>query len=163
MKNVVFISRQKEITSMAKGVYKKFVIVIFLAVLSACTVSQPKLKGNIKNVQVLFKDTTWYHPEGYKLYDGSLIRWDKKNIAVKVALNKYRDKLGLLKKEGPDYLERFITKKSIKYVPIKVVPLKEFGYIETTSNQHVFYGIMGDKTFIDLSNDRVYISEATDK
>lgn len=138
---------------------KNLSFVISLVFLSGCVSHKLLLKDNIRSVSILFKDNTWGHHDGYKLYDGTVIRWDKKNVAVKAALNKYSDKLELLKKEQPDYLADFITTKNIKYMPIKVVPLKEFGYIEMNSSQLIFYGIMGDKTFIDLTNNRVYIND----
>jgi hypothetical protein len=81
---------------------------------------------------------------------------DKKNIGVKAALHNRQNKRSLLKKEGLDYLAPlFVNKKNFRYRPIKVLPLKEFGYIETNSNQLIFYGIMGD-ALIDLTNDKVY-------
>lgn len=127
-----------------------------LICLSSCAY-QPILKSNIKTVHILYKHKSWGHHDGYKLYDGSRINWDKKNNGVRVALDNYRAKLGVLQKENPDYLEHLIiNKKNAKYRPIKVVPLKEFGYIEMNSNQLIFYGIMGDKTFIDLTDNRVY-------
>jgi len=133
---------------------KYFLFICGLIYLSGCASYQPLLKSNIKTVHILFKGK----PENYdyNLYDDSIVHWDKKNIGIKRALNNYRNKLPLLKKEGPDYLASFFAnKKNHKYVPIKVVPLNEFGYIETNSGQLIFYGLMRD-TFIDLTSDKVY-------
>lgn len=125
--------------------------------LSGCVSYQPLSKSNIKAVYVLFKDTTQTHYDGYKLYDGFIVKWDKKDIGVRTALNKYSDKLDALKQERPDYKANFLaqTKHIITYTPIKVVPFREFGYIQTTSKQLIFYG-MGRNVFIDLTNNRVY-------
>lgn len=136
---------------------KFFFINCCLIFLSGCVSYQPLSKSNIKTVYVLFKDTTQIHYDGYKLYDGSIIRFDKKDIGVKAALNKYSEKLNSLKEESPDYITHFLAEKKhiIKSRPIKVVPLREFGYIKTKSNQLVFYGI-SRTVFIDLTNDKVY-------
>ncbi|TCC97181.1 hypothetical protein [Pedobacter hiemivivus] len=135
---------------------KYFLLICCLGYLSGCSSYRPLSKDNIKAVHVLFKDRGWGHHAGYKLYDGSIATWDKKNIGVKAALNNHQNKRSLLKKEGSDYLAPlFVNKKNFRYTPIKVTPLKEFGYIEMNSNQLIFYGIMGN-TFIDLTNDKVY-------
>lgn len=136
---------------------KYLFFVYCLLYLSGCSTYKPILTNNIKNVHVLFTDSTWAHHEGYKLYDGVTIGWDKMHIGVKAALKSYSEKKLLLKTESPDYLERFIVNnKRIKYRPIKVVPLREFGYIEMKTNELIFYGIMGQDIFIDLSNYWIY-------
>ncbi|MBB5440875.1 hypothetical protein HDC92_004579 [Pedobacter sp. AK017] len=132
---------------------KYFLFIYGLISLSGCAY-QPLLKSNIKTVHILFKDNQENY--SYKLYDDSVVKWDKKNIGIKRALSNNRNRLPLLKKEGPDYLAHFfINKKNHKYMPIKVLPLKEFGYIEMNSSKVIFYGIMRD-ALIDLTNDRVY-------
>lgn len=136
---------------------KYFLSLFVLVYLSSCMSYKPLAKSNIKAVHVLFKDSSWYHYEGYKLYDGSTVKWDKQNANVKAALNNYKNKIGELPKEGSSYLEHFLLNKNIiKYMPIKVGPLKEFGYIETSSNEFVFYGVMEETVFIDLTHDKVY-------
>lgn len=41
-------------------------------------------------------------------------------------------------------------------LPVKSVPLSEFGYLELADNQVVFYAIMGSDGFIDLTHRRGY-------
>ncbi|WP_316812255.1 hypothetical protein [Pedobacter heparinus] len=133
---------------------KYFLFVCGLICLSGCVSYQSLIKSNIKAVHILFKDERGNY--NYKLYDDSVVKWDKKNSGIKRTLTNYRNRIPLLKKEGPDYLTHFfVNKKTHKYMPIKVLPLNEFGYIEMNSNKVIFYGIMGD-ALIDLTDDRVY-------
>ncbi|KAA8474034.1 hypothetical protein F1649_22440 [Arcticibacter tournemirensis] len=115
------------------------------------------MNNNIKKVYVLFKDTSWNHYEGYKLHDGATVKWDKKYDHVKKTLNDYKDKIQELPQESSNYMQHFLlNKKAVKYTPIKTVPLKEFGFLETNSNDLTFYGIIGDSVLIDLSRGRIY-------
>lgn len=137
---------------------KYFFLLFALIYLSGCMSYKRIMKDNIQAVYVLFKDSSWYHYDGYRLYDGTTVKWDKKNSGVKTALNNYKSKIEELPKEGSDYLEHFLSsKKIIKYLPIKTGPLKEFGLIKTSSNEFIFYGVMSDSVFMDLTYDRVYI------
>lgn len=137
---------------------KYFVLLFVLIYITGCRSYQPIVKDNIQAVYVLFTDSSWYHYDGYRLYDGTRVTWDVKHSGVKTALNDYKNRISELPQNGPDYLERFLLdKKVIKYLPIKTVPLKEFGFIETKSNKLIFYGI-GDETLMDLTYDKVYIS-----
>lgn len=136
---------------------KLFSFSCFIALLSGCVSYQPLSKSNIQNVYVLFKDTTQVNYDGHKLYDGTIIKWDRKHIGVKAALNRYRFKLDSLREETPTYILNFLAEKSRieKYRPIKTIPFQEFGYIKTKSNQLIFYG-KGRKILIDLTNAKIY-------
>lgn len=128
-----------------------------LVYFSGCMTYRPLMNNNIKKVYVLFKDTSWNHYEGYKLRNGTTVKWDKKYDHVKKTLNDYKDKIQELPQESSNYLQHFLlNKKAVKYTPIKTVPLKEFGFLETNSNELTFYGIIGDSVLIDLSRDRIY-------
>lgn len=94
---------------------KYFLFIYGLISLSGCAY-QPLLKSNIKTVHILFKDNQENY--SYKLYDDSVVKWDKRNIGIKRALSNNRNRLPLLKKEDPDYLAHFfINKKNHKYMP----------------------------------------------
>lgn len=136
---------------------KYFLSLFLLCYLSSCVSYKPITESNVKAVYVLFKDSSWSHHAGYKLYDGSIVRWDKQHAAVKVALNNYKNKIDELPKEGSNYLAHFYSnKKTAKRMAIKVIPLTEFGLIETNSNEFIFYGVQGKTGFIDLTHDRIY-------
>ena len=136
---------------------KYFLSLFILCYLSSCVSYKPLTKSNVKAVYVLFKDSSWRdHYNGYKLYDGSIVRWDKKDANVKAALNNYKNKIEELPKEDSSYLAHFFSNKRIsKHIRIKVTPLKEFGLIETNSNEFILYGLVGT-IFIDFTHERVY-------
>lgn len=137
---------------------KYFLSLFILCYLSSCVSYKPLTQSNVKAVYILFKDSSWGdHYKGYKLYDGSIVRWGKHHVDVKAALNNYKNKIEELPKEGSNYLAHFFSnKKTAKRMAIKVIPLTEFGLVETNSNEFIFYGVEGETGFIDLTHDRVY-------
>ena len=113
--------------------------------------------SNIKSVHVIYSQKKWENSKIYKLEDGSIIEWDKNNSNVKDVLLKQEKNIDKFKKIDSESLNKYLlNKKNINYSPIKVTSLKEFGYIITNKNKIIFYGIMGERTFIDLTNDKVY-------
>lgn len=116
---------------------------------------------NLDNVQSVFrvyKNNTWNNYEGYK------IRWDKNNRYVKDFLIENKSAYKSFEEVAPLSIYDLIKEaKIIKYHPIKVTPLREFGYIILQSGKLVLYGIMGKSAFIDLSNNRVYFRESNNR
>lgn len=113
--------------------------------------------NNIKSVHILYSQDKWENSKIYKLDDGSIIEWDKDNSNVKSTLLRQQNNIDKFREGDVQSLNKYIlNKKIINYSPIKVTSLKEFGYIKTNKNIIIFYGIMGERTFIDLTNDKVY-------
>lgn len=112
---------------------------------------------DIISVYIVYTSPTWNNYIGYQLDDGKIIKWDKNNTYVKSFLNKNLDKFSSYKKADTNHISKYIIKaKPFKYVAIKTVPLKEFGYIRMKSKKILLYGIIGERIFIDLSHNRVY-------
>ena len=136
---------------------KKIFIILFVT-LTSCKSYKSIDPNEISHIYILFKDTTKINSQGYKLQNGEIISWDRKNNDVKSALKKYSSSMKNLEVKESHYLTDYITnKRTIKYLPIKVIALSEFGYIETNSKIS-FYGIM-DKIFIDLSENKTYVKK----
>lgn len=134
------------------------VIILAMVVFSGCRSSKPLLFKDLRAVHILFQDSSWGHRSGYKLYDGNIIHWDKRHTAVRNALSQYRSRIESLPKDDFAHLRLLLENKTrYRYRPIKVLPLKEFGYIETATGDTVFYGIMGPDGFIDLTANRIYL------
>jgi hypothetical protein len=114
-------------------------------------------KEKIVSVHPVFYDTLSRHYDGYKVKN-ELIPYDKTNNGVKAYLSKNASQVDSFEKleDWSRIAQRIENKKTKKYVPIKVAPLSEFGYIKLTDNQVIFYGIMGTPTLIDLTNNKVY-------
>ncbi|WP_214229569.1 hypothetical protein [Pedobacter sp. B4-66] len=136
----------------------RYLLPIFLLMLLLGCKTYKVIKPNeIKAVYVLFKGRA-DHRE-YKLFDDSIVKFDVKHSNVRLALDKYKNKLGLFRQEPTNYLDSFIiNKRIIKPVPVKVLPLHEFGYIVTHANELFFYGII-ESVFEDLTHNRVYFEE----
>lgn len=113
--------------------------------------------NSIKSVHILYKEDKWKCTRIYTLDDGTIVEWDKNNASIKKTLLKQQKNIDKFKEEDAQSLSKYIlNKKTTNYSPIKVISLKEFGCIKTNKNTVVFYGIMGENTFIDLTNDIVY-------
>lgn len=138
---------------------EKLIYVYLLAVmlyLSACASYKPIKADNIKSVHLLFTDTIRPRKNTYILFDSTIVRWDTKNLGIKKALLTYQPKINALPQKNGEHIANFlINVKHHKYLPIKVLPLTEFGYLQTNDGKVVFYGIMFD-CLIDLSNDKSY-------
>lgn len=134
-----------------------FLTVFFLMFLFGCKTYKAINPSDIKSVYVLFKGQA-ERQERYKLFDGSFVYFDLRHSQVRMALEKYKDQLGSLKKLPVNRLDSFIiNKKVIKPSPIKALPLTEFGCIQMQSGALISYGISVD-VFIDLTNNRLYYS-----
>lgn len=132
-------------------------IVIFLTFFSSCSSLQKLNLSNVSSVYILYESDTWNNYDGYQLHDNEMIKWDKNNKYVKIALNNYLEKIDNLKYKNANYLSNYIeNKKTMNYNSIKVTQLKEFGYIKLFNGEVLLYGIIGERTFIDLTNNIVY-------
>lgn len=132
---------------------------IFLTIFFAsCTLQKKITLKEIKSVHVLFSSPSWGNQSGYKLNNGETVKWDTRNIEVKRALDRYSSNIDSLQYKSSLYAEKLLKDKNKvdRYVPFKVVPLREFGYLKTASGKLIYYGIMGENTFIDLSSNQVY-------
>ncbi|WP_221394590.1 hypothetical protein [Dyadobacter sp. NIV53] len=112
----------------------------------------------IVSIRPVFKDTTYYHPYGYRI-GKDIVKQDNSNLFVKENLSEHLNHLVSYENEiNPERITKlFSNKKTTKYRPIKVVGLREFGYIQTMDQKVIFYGIMGKRSFIDLSSNQVYL------
>ncbi len=136
---------------------KHFLMALLFSLFYGCKTYDYLKINNIQSVHILYSQDRWDNYTGYKLEDGSIIKWDKNNHFIKDELIKNQNNIDKLKQVDPKSISKYISnKKTTNYFPIKVIPLKEFGYIKTTRNIIIFYGIMGEQTFIDLTNDKVY-------
>lgn len=135
--------------------FKYFTFLLFLGLLFSCSTYKPFQKNNIKAVYVLYTDTSHYHRYGYRLDNDSIVRWDKQLIGITHALVNNLYRYNTLKKQNSDQLAIFLNKDHWRYVPIKVIGLREFGYIQLENNEVIYYGIMGS-VLIDLKYRRVY-------
>ena len=135
----------------------KFIIIICLYILFSCkTRNNAIMESNIQNIYTCYKGERSHE---YELNDNTNVKWDKKNLDIKHYLNKNKLNYSKCIKEDSQYLNVFLSsKKLINYLPIKVIPLNEFGYILTKDNKLIYYGIMNN-TLIDLSKDKIYIDE----
>jgi hypothetical protein len=136
--------------------FRNFILLLVLGLISACSSYKPFQDSNIKAVYVLYTDTSYYHPKGYKLDNGSIVHWDRNLNGIVAGLNNNRHRYTTLKKQGSGYLTPLIKNKiHWRYLPIKVIGLEEFGYIELKNDEVIYYGLM-NKTLIDLTNRQVY-------
>lgn len=132
-------------------------IVILLTFFTSCNSLQKIDDLNVNSVNILYESSSWNNYEGYTLHDNEIIKWDKFNKNVKNALNDNIEKANTFKHKDASYILPYIrNKKTMKYNSIKITPLREFGYVKLNNGEIFFYGIMGEKTFIDLTNDIVY-------
>ena len=137
----------------------KIISVLSLAVLIlSCAKKYVLHSEKILSVHTVFQDTLSRHWEGYRVKN-ELIRYDTKNNFVKEYLSRNLNNHDSFKKADnwSRILSRIENSKTQKYVPIKVTPLNEFGYIKLADNKVIFYGIMGSLAFIDLTNNKVYV------
>lgn len=131
-------------------------IVLLLTFFSSCNSLQKIDNSNINSVSILYESSSWNNYDGYTINNDFVI-WDKNNKNVKIALDNNIGKLSNLKNKDANYLLSYIqNKKVMKYNTIKVVPLREFGYVKFNNGEILYYGIMGERTFIDLTNNIVY-------
>lgn len=139
---------------------KKYLIVVPLLFFFSCNRYAPIGSNNVSFVHEAYASKTWNNYNGYQINDSLVIKWDKNNNHVKNFLRENINKYKTYKEINPNHILQYMKDaQAIKYIPIKIAPLREFGYIEMKSKEIIFYGIMGDHTLIDLSNNRVYIKK----
>lgn len=79
------------------------------------------------------------------------------NKNIKIVLDNNISKVNIFKQKDANYILSYNqNKKVMKYHTIKIVPLREFGYVKFNNGEILYYGIMGEMTFIDLTNNIVY-------
>lgn len=125
--------------------------------LFSCCVKNNLTFNKIHSIHVLFKSISYDNYEGYKLKNNEIIKFDKNFSYVKLALKKYETSLDSLPSNSLNNFKVFFKKNTTRYLPIKTLPLKEFGYIKTTDNAIFYYGIIGDNVLINLTENIVYI------
>jgi len=137
---------------------KHLLSILFIAQLFGCKSYQHLAKNDIKEVYMLYQYKKGINYAGkYELYDNSVIDWDKHNTQIKKALASHVKNMGKLEKRPVADMEKIIiNKKTTSYKALKVTPLTEFGYLKMRDGSVVYYGIMGDDIFIDLSSNQVY-------
>ena len=135
----------------------KTLLLCLLTVVFSCSRYSGSRKEKIISVRPVFKDTSFNHHDGYKI-NQDLVLYDKYNIHVKDFLSKKLSELTSFELDlTPDRVVNMIQgKKRHKYLPIKVVPLSEFGYLQTDKGEIIFYAIMGKDGFIDLTKNYGY-------
>ena len=110
-------------------------------------------------IRPVFKDSTFQHRQGY-LIGKDVIAYDKMSKNVEAFLMRKVAERDLFPADPtPSRIFKLIEGlESSKLVPlpIKVVPLSEFGYLELVSGKVVFYAIMGMDGFTDLTHQRGY-------
>ena len=133
-----------------------YVSIFFIIILFGCKTYKPIKPNEIKAIYTLYKGK--YRYREYTLFDSSVVKFDIKHSQVKIALEKYKNRLDQLRNAPVNYLDSLIiNKRTYKPVPVKILPLREFGYVQTHSGKLIFYGIGG--AFIDLTNSKVYYGE----
>ena len=138
-------------------VIKPILLSGMLVAMFSCSKNSGSLHGNSIMVRPVFQDTSFYHYDGYKINE-QLVLYDKYNAHVKDYLSKNLADLTSFK---PDItpnrvVDLFQGKKKHKYFRVKVVPLSEFGYLQTVNGDIIFYAVMGKNGFIDLTNNFGY-------
>jgi len=137
---------------------KYLLSILFIIQFFGCKNYQHLSKNDIKHVYILYQYRKGVNYVGkYELYDNSIIYWDKQNKQIKKALASHVRHIEKLEKgDVMDIKNIIINKKTNRYRPIKVTPLKEFDYLKMGDGRLVYYGIMSDDIFIDLSENQVY-------
>lgn len=137
---------------------KHILYILFIAQLIGCKSYRHLAKNDVKDVYMLYQYKKGVNHAGkYELYDNSVIVWDKYNTQIKKALASHVQDMEKLEKRAVADIEKIITnKKTTSYKAIKVTPLTEFGYLKMKDGSLIYYGIMGENIFIDLSKNQVY-------
>jgi hypothetical protein len=138
----------------------KFLTLTIIATLMlSCGKRHHILPEDVIAIRPVFKDSTFQHYRGYHV-GNDLIAYDKMSKNVEAFLMRKVAERDLFPADStPDrILELIGGLESSKLVPlpIKVVPLSEFGYLELVSGKVVFYAIMGMDGFTDLTHQRGY-------
>lgn len=138
----------------------KFAILLSISItFVACGRRHHLIPENIMAIRPVFRDSTFMHYNGYQV-GTERVSYDGINKHVKELLESNASKRSRYTTE-PDpnrILGMIAGKKSATMVPlpIKSVPLSEFGYLELADNRVIFYAIMGSDGFIDLTHRRGY-------
>lgn len=132
---------------------KSILLLTLLSTMFSCSKHNGLSPEKVRFVRPVFRDTSFYHHDGYKVKQG-LVLYDKHNSHVKDFLAANMNNVNSFEQDPTPnrVLSLFQGKKKHKYYPIKVVPLSEFGYIQTVDGKMIFYGVMGKDGFIDLTN-----------
>ncbi|GGH47409.1 hypothetical protein ACN9ML_18530 [Dyadobacter endophyticus] len=110
-------------------------------------------------IRPVFKDSSFQHRQGYHV-GKDVIVYDKMSENVEEFLARKVSEREMFPMDStPNRIFKLIGGlESFKMIPlpIKTVPLSEFGYLELTNGKVVFYGIMGMDGFFDLTHRRGY-------
>ena len=110
-------------------------------------------------IRPVFKDSSFQHRQGYHV-GKDVIVYDKMSENVEEFLARKLSEREMFPMDStPNRIFKLIGGlESFKMIPlpIKTVPLSEFGYLELTNGKVVFYGIMGMDGFFDLTHRRGY-------
>lgn len=132
-------------------------IALYFSLLCGCK-SYSWEPQEISSIYIVFNGQYLPDKQQYVLANDITIPWDRRNENIKNGLKKLEKKYSTFTVKSGGYLfSHIINCKKIKYYPIKVLPLKEFGYIKLKNQSLIYYGLTKDSIFIDLSNNIVYL------
>lgn len=142
----------------------KAIFFVLLSILvSSCSRYQSLSPEDIVAIRPVFGGVKFQYL-GYVIGNDS-VRTDKWHHAVNSYLSKHLANQDSFQTDSNPQriIQLFENKKPVKYTVVKVVGLREFGYIQTKSRGTINYGIMGKDAFIDLTNNKIYIEKGKSK
>jgi len=134
---------------------KRLALLVLPALLISCGKRHHIFPKDVTAIRPVFKDSTFQHWQGYHI-GNEVVAYDGMSENVEAFLtHKMSDRNSFPQDSTPDRISKLLGgRKSAKLVPlpIKSVPLSEFGYLELANGKVVLYGIMGMDGFSDLTH-----------
>lgn len=138
---------------------KPLTLLLLTTLLLSCGKRHHIFPKDVIAIRPVFKDSTFQHRNGYHV-GKDVVAYDGMNKEVEAFLIRKVSQRDLFPADStPGRIFKLIGGlESFKLVPlpIKVVPLSEFGYLELVSGKVVLYAIMGMDGFTDLTHRRGY-------
>lgn len=138
---------------------KSIILTISAILLISCGKRHHIFPKDVVAIRPVFKDSSFQHRQGYHV-GKDVIAYDKMSENVEEFLARKVSERNMFPADStPNRIFKLIgglESSKLVPLPIKTVPLSEFGYLELTNGKVVFYGIMGMDGFFDLTHRRGY-------